>query len=76
MAATKSPFLEAYDAQLRRDAEVLTATDVSRDGPLVRARFGRSGFISYRDLGGLSGRALDALIGRTVAPAQVRPATS
>ena len=34
---------------------MLTATDVSHDGPLVRARFERSGFVSYRDLGGLTG---------------------
>lgn len=59
--------LQAYDAQLRRDAEVLTATDVTYDGPLVRARYERSGFVSYRDLDGLTGAALDELINRTVA---------
>lgn len=59
--------LEAYDAQLRRDAEVLTATDVSLDGPLVRGRFERSGFVTYRDLDGIAGTDLDALIERTVA---------
>ena len=59
--------LEAYDAQLRREAEVLTATDVSFDGPLVRGRFERGGFVSYRDLDGLTGDALDELINRTVA---------
>lgn len=58
--------LDAYDAQLRRDAEVLTATDITHDGPLVRARFHRSGFVSYRDLGGLAGASLDALIQRTI----------
>jgi hypothetical protein len=62
-----SSLLEAYDAQLRRDAEVLTATDVTHDGPLVRGRFQRSGFVSYRDLDGLTGAALDALIMRTIA---------
>lgn len=59
--------LQAYDAQVRREAEVLTATDVSFDGPLVRGRFERGGFVSYRDLGGLTGDALDELIQRTVA---------
>lgn len=59
--------LEAYDAQLRREAEVFTATEVTLDGPLVRARFERGGFVSYRDLDGLTGSALDDLILRTVA---------
>lgn len=64
---TASALLEAYDAQLRREAEVLTATDVTHDGPLVRGRFERGGFVTYRDLGGLTGTALDALIERTIA---------
>ncbi|PUA79291.1 GNAT family N-acetyltransferase [Nocardioides currus] len=59
--------LEAYDAQLRREAEVLTATGVSQDGPLVRAVFNRGGFVTYRDLGGLTGEDLDDLIARTIA---------
>jgi hypothetical protein len=59
--------LEAYDAQLRREAEVLTASEVSFDGPLVRGCFERGGFVSYRDLDGLTGDALDELIARTVA---------
>jgi hypothetical protein len=58
--------LEAYDAQLRREAEVLTATEVTHDGPLVRGRFQRGGFVSYRDLDGLTGPALDVLIQRTI----------
>lgn len=62
-----SGLLAAYDAQLRREAEVLTASEVTHDGPLVRARFDRGGFVSYRDLEGLSGTALDALIQRTIA---------
>lgn len=66
---SKSPgaLLEAYDAQLRREAEVFTATEVTHDGPLVRARFQRGGFVSYRDLDGLTGPDLDALIQRTIA---------
>ena len=40
---------------------------VERDGPLVRFRGGPAGgFILYRDLGGLEGEALDALIARQV----------
>ena len=61
------PLLEVYDAQLRREAEVLTATEVTQDGPLVRGRFERGGFVSYRDLCGVTGSALDGLIRRTVA---------
>lgn len=66
-AAKPSALLEAYDAQLRREAELLTATDVSTDGPLVRGRFAHGGFVSYRDLDGLAGADLDALIRRTIA---------
>jgi GNAT superfamily N-acetyltransferase len=65
-AAANSSLLEAYDAQLRREAEVLTATEVTHDGPLVRGLFQRGGFVSYRDLDGLTGPALDALIQRTI----------
>ena len=66
-ATTPSSLLEAYDAQLRREAEVLTATDVTFDGPLVRARFDWGGFVTYRDLDGTTGTELDALIDRTLA---------
>ncbi len=59
--------LEAYDAQLRREAEVLTASEVTYDGPLVRGLFEYGGFVSYRDLDGFTGPALDALIERTIA---------
>lgn len=38
-----------------------------RHGPLVRGVFGRGGFVSYRDLAGLEGTALDRLIAETVA---------
>lgn len=67
MTSDSSSLLEAYDAQLRRDAEVLTATEVTYDGPLVRGLFEWGGFVSYQDLDGLTGDALDALIQRTIA---------
>lgn len=57
--------LRAYDEQLRRDAEVAGADQVSEDGPLVRGVFSWGGFVSYRDLDGVDD--LDALIARTVA---------
>ena len=58
--------LEAYDAQLREQAELTGATSSDRDGPLWRGTFGSCGFVTYRDLGGLTGSALDELIARTV----------
>lgn len=59
--------LAAYDAQLRDRSEMGSAESVTRSGPLWRGHFGDRGFVSYRDLGGLTGPALDALIADTVA---------
>jgi GNAT superfamily N-acetyltransferase len=59
--------LGAYDSQLRGEAEVRTANNVTQDGPVFRAEFTWGGFAGYRDLDGLTGAALDALIDRTVA---------
>lgn len=59
--------LAAYDAQLRPDIPVPVprGVTVERDGPLIRVRgLGSGGFLTYRDLGGLTGTALDALIAR------------
>jgi GNAT superfamily N-acetyltransferase len=67
-----SELLSAYDAQLRdRVPEPLPkGVSVERDGPLVRffGLFGAGGggFVSYRDLGGLSGAGVDELIARQV----------
>ncbi|WP_428961578.1 GNAT family N-acetyltransferase [Micromonospora fluostatini] len=59
----------AYDTQLRPDIPdpVPAGVTVEWDGPLVRVT-GRDaqGFLTYRDLGGLTGAELDALIGRQV----------
>lgn len=57
----------AYDAQLRaRPPEPVPAgVTVERDGPLLRIHDqGEGGFLTYRDLGGLTGDALDELIRR------------
>ncbi|WP_425145106.1 GNAT family N-acetyltransferase [Deinococcus sp.] len=59
--------LETYDAQLRGKAEMTGATGYDRDGPLWRGIFESRGFVTYRDLGGLTDSALDELIARTVA---------
>ncbi|GGL06902.1 GNAT family N-acetyltransferase [Deinococcus radiotolerans] len=58
--------LSVYDTELREAAEMTGATTVTRDGPLWRGTFGDRGFVTYRDLGGLTGPALDHLIARTV----------
>lgn len=60
---------EIYDEQLRADVPdpLPTGVTVDRDGPLLRFfGLGRRGFLTYRDLGGLDGPDLDALIARQV----------
>jgi GNAT superfamily N-acetyltransferase len=61
--------LAAYDSQVRtalatRPPQRVT---VDWDGPLMRVTGLHQGFVSYRDLGGLAGASLDALIARTCA---------
>lgn len=57
--------LAAYDADLRTEAEMLDALDVTRIGPLWLGTFlGGRGFISYRDLDGAD---LSTLVARAVA---------
>jgi hypothetical protein len=58
--------LAAYDAQLREKAEMTGATTYDQDGPLWRGTFGSRGFVTYRDLSGFTGSALNKLIARTV----------
>ncbi len=59
--------LQAHDADLRGGAELADATDVHRIGPLWLGRHGSRGFVTYRDLDGAEGAALDALIGAAIA---------
>lgn len=57
--------LERYDADLRGRP---WGTSSERDGPLLRTSgLPGGGFVAYRDLGGLDGDELDALIARQVA---------
>ena len=50
---TSQQYLEAYDRQLRTDAETPSAIAVERLGPLRLATFaGGQGFVTYQDLGG------------------------
>jgi GNAT superfamily N-acetyltransferase len=58
---------DAYDAQLRAHIPdpVPEGATIERDGPLVRMTgLDPGGFLTYRDLGGLAGAELDALIAR------------
>lgn len=64
-----SELLTAYDAQLRDHVHdpLPSGASVEWDGPLRRLfGLGGRGFVVYRDLGGLEGAALDALIARQV----------
>jgi GNAT superfamily N-acetyltransferase len=61
--------LGAYDAQLRAHVHdrLPDSVRVERDGPLLRTvDFGDRGMVDYRDLAGLDGGELDALIARQV----------
>jgi GNAT superfamily N-acetyltransferase len=62
--------LAAYDAQLRDHVpeRLPTGVTLERDGPLLRfSGFAHGGFVGYRNLAGLEGDDLDALIARQVA---------
>lgn len=60
--------LRKYDEQLREAPEMAGATRVERDGPLWLGWFddGTRGFVSYRDLAGVSGAPLAALVRCTI----------
>ena len=61
--------LEVYNEQLRAHVHdrLPDTVQVERDGPLVRTvGFGNRGFVEYRDLAGIDGEELDALIARQV----------
>lgn len=62
----KRRLLEAYDAQLREEAEMSSTTSYDRAGPLWRGKFDTRGFVTYRSLGGSTGEALSDLIAGTV----------
>jgi len=52
-------YLDAYDGQLRTDAETPSAVAVTRLGPLRLVTFvGGRGFVTYRDLGGAGSAAI------------------
>jgi len=60
-------YLQAYDEQLRTDAETPSAIAVTRHGPLRLVTFaGGRGFVTYRDLGGADAEAVRALVAAAV----------
>ncbi|GLZ80271.1 N-acetyltransferase [Actinorhabdospora filicis] len=62
---TPSALLAAYQEQLRARILPDDKSTLDADGPLVRkTRHAGRGFLTYRDLGGLTGGDLDALIDR------------
>ena len=74
-ALAPAELLAAYDAQLRAHIpDPLPAGEVvERDGPVLRFLSPKGqGWVLYRDLGGLDGADLDALIARQVAAFSAR----
>ena len=68
-APDPAQLLAVYDAQLRGRLpdRLPPGVEVERDGPLVRfTGLAGGGFVGYRDLDGLEGAELDALIARQV----------
>ncbi len=64
---TREALLAAYDSQVRTALATRLPAGVSCewDGPLLRCTGMHRGFVNYRDLGGLRGANLDAVIART-----------
>lgn len=67
-------YLDAYDAQLRTDAETPSAVAVTRLGPLRLVTFASGrGFVTYRDLGGAGSVAIARLVEGTLAHYRADP---
>jgi hypothetical protein len=61
---TAQEYLDAYDRQLRTDAETPSAVAVTRLGPLRLVTFaGGRGFVTYQDLGGADGATIARWVG-------------
>ena len=66
--ATSQEYLEAYDRQLRTDAETPSAIAVERLGPLRLVTFaGGRGFVTYQDLGGAGAVTIAGWVGEALA---------
>ncbi|WP_230672739.1 GNAT family N-acetyltransferase [Rathayibacter sp. Leaf248] len=72
---TSAEYLQAYDEQLRSDAETPSAVSVARRGPLRLVTFaGGRGFVTYRDLGGADEAAIRELVSMALAHFAADPA--
>jgi ribosomal protein S18 acetylase RimI-like enzyme len=66
--ATSQEYLEAYDQQLRTDAETPSAIAVERLGPLRLVTFaGGRGFVTSQDLGGAGAVTIAGWVGEALA---------
>src|ERR1700733_10385705 len=64
---TSHEYLEAYDRQLRTDAETPSAIAVERLGPLRLVTFaGGRGFVTYQDLGGADAVTIAGWVGQAL----------
>lgn len=67
-------YLEAYDDQLRTDAETPSAVEVARLGPLRLVTFaGGRGFVTYRDLADADAATITTWVGQALAYYEQRP---
>jgi Acetyltransferase (GNAT) family len=67
-------YLEAYDRQVRTEAETPTALAVTRFGPLWLVTFaGGRGFVTYRDLAGAGRATLDGWVEAALAHYREQP---
>jgi GNAT superfamily N-acetyltransferase len=65
---SSAQYLQAYDDQLRTDAETPSALSVTRLGPLRLVTFaGGRGFITYRDLDGADAAGIQRLVADSLA---------
>jgi ribosomal protein S18 acetylase RimI-like enzyme len=72
---TSQEYLEAYDRQLRTDAETPSAIAVQRLGPLRLVTFaGGRGFVTYQDLGGADAATIAGWVGEALACYRADPA--
>lgn len=74
MSRLLEDYLEAYDAQLRTDAETPSAIKVERWGPLRLMTFaGGRGFVTYRDLAGADAATISVWVRQALAHYQRNP---
>ena len=74
MHRSPEDYLQAYDAQLRTDAETPGAVSVVELGPLRLVTFaGGRGFVTYRDLAGADSATIASWVARTVEHYQADP---